>query len=68
MSVDTKGSELDILKRFDLDKYRPTIVTVEHHHRADQKQKLNSPFRAHGYKDAASCYFVCEKTVLTGSD
>ena len=30
ISVDTEGSEYDILYAFDFDKYKPTVFTVEH--------------------------------------
>ena len=48
MSVDTEGSEYKILSSFDFEKYRPSIVTVEHNY-TDSQAKLNQLFASHGY-------------------
>lgn len=32
MSIDTEGSEFDIIKNFDFDKYDVKIITIEHNH------------------------------------
>ena len=32
MSVDTEGSELQILSTFAFDRYHPSVVTIEHNH------------------------------------
>ncbi len=37
MSIDTEGSEFEILKHFNFDKYSFGILTVEHNHSASQK-------------------------------
>lgn len=36
LSIDTEGSELEILKAFDFEKYDVHLITVEHNHRADR--------------------------------
>ena len=48
LSMDTEGSELDILKTFDLMHYRPKVITIEHNY----TENRNAIFRlltAHGY-------------------
>lgn len=48
MSVDTEGSELEILENFDFQKFAPKIVTVEHNF-TDQEQKLDDLFTQNYY-------------------
>ena len=36
LSIDTEGSEFDILNTFDFKKYRPKVVVVEHNYREDR--------------------------------
>ena len=48
MSVDTEGSELDILRNFDFEKFGPKIVTVEHNF-TDQQKKLDKLFASNSY-------------------
>jgi len=48
MSVDTEGSELDILRNFDFQKFGPKIVTVEHNF-TDQQKKLDELFASNSY-------------------
>lgn len=38
LSIDTEGSELDILKVFDMTRWRPAVITVEHNYTANRKQ------------------------------
>lgn len=48
MSVDTEGSEYEILSNFDFQKYQPSIVTVEHNY-TDSQVKLDKLFANNGY-------------------
>lgn len=48
MSVDTEGSELDILSNFDFDKFGPSILTVEHNFTALQ-DGIDKLLFANGY-------------------
>lgn len=48
MSVDTEGSEFDILEKFDFERLAPTIVTVEHN-MTSAREKLYALFVGHGY-------------------
>lgn len=48
MSVDTEGSEYEILLNFDFEKYHPSVVTVEHNY-TDAQSKLDNLFLMNGY-------------------
>jgi len=48
MSVDTEGSEYEILSNFNFSKYHPSVVTVEHNY-TDAQPKLNELFEKNGY-------------------
>ncbi len=49
MSVDTEGSELLILSKFNFEKYGPKVVTVEHNFTYAQKN-LDNLFKENNYK------------------
>ncbi len=49
LSVDTEGSELEILEAFDFSKYSFGVICVEHNF-ADTKGKINKLLLANGYK------------------
>jgi FkbM family methyltransferase len=49
LSIDTEGSELDILTAFDWNAYRFGIITVEHNH-TPQREKIFQLLTARGYK------------------
>ena len=48
MSVDTEGSEFEILSSFNFSKYHPSVVTVEHNY-TDAQSKLDDLFMRNGY-------------------
>lgn len=48
MSVDTEGSEFEILSSFNFQKYHPSIITVEHNY-TDSQMKLDTLFANNGY-------------------
>ena len=48
LSIDTEGSEFDILENFDFDKYRIRIVTCEHNY-SPMRERLHSLFTKNGY-------------------
>jgi FkbM family methyltransferase len=48
MSVDTEGSEFEILSNFDFKKYHPSVVTVEHNF-TDAEARLDKLFLDNGY-------------------
>lgn len=49
LSIDTEGSELDILKNFDFEKYKFKVITVEHNF-TKNRQKIKHLLSLHGYK------------------
>ena len=52
LSIDTEGSEFDILKAFDFDSYRFRVITVEHNF-APQRSDIYRILTEHGYKRVA---------------
>ena len=48
LSIDTEGSELDILLNFDFDQYDIKIITCEHNY-TDNRQRLFDLFTSKGY-------------------
>ncbi|WP_196805449.1 FkbM family methyltransferase [Methylobacterium sp. 77] len=48
MSVDTEGSELDILKAFDFERYDVRLLSIEHNNTASENG-IDSLMRANGY-------------------
>ena len=48
ISIDTEGSEYEILKAFDLDNFRPKVFTIEHNH-TENNVKLDKLLKAKGY-------------------
>ena len=48
ISIDTEGSEYEILKAFDLDKYRPQLFTIEHNF-TENESKIDEHLIANGY-------------------
>jgi hypothetical protein len=50
LSIDTEGSELQILEAFDFETYSFKVITVEHNYDTDKRQKLHSLLSRNGYK------------------
>jgi hypothetical protein len=48
LSIDTEGSELDIISTFDIERFRPRIVTIEHNH-TSLRQGIFDIFTSAGY-------------------
>tara|TARA_Y100001978_G_C23658317_1_gene417259 strand:- start:528 stop:1328 length:801 start_codon:yes stop_codon:yes gene_type:complete len=48
ISIDTEGSELEILKSFDFDKYSVNVFTVEHNF-SDNRQSIYELMKENGY-------------------
>ena len=49
LSIDTEGSEYEILKTFDFDKYKVKIITCEHNY-SPTRNKVQSLLSANGYQ------------------
>lgn len=49
LSIDTEGSELDILSAFDFERFKVRIITVEHNFRNDIRASLHQLLTAHGF-------------------
>jgi FkbM family methyltransferase len=50
LSMDTEGSELEILKSFFPTEYRFRVITVEHQYDAARQQDIHRLLTTHGYK------------------
>lgn len=48
LSIDTEGSELDILETFDFDCRRPLVLTIEHNYRPE-REKMVALMQVQGY-------------------
>ena len=49
LSIDTEGSEFDILSSHDFSKYNFSVITVEHNH-TDQREKIYNLLSKNGYQ------------------
>jgi FkbM family methyltransferase len=49
LSIDTEGSEFDILSNFDFEQYKFKVVTVEHNF-TEQREKINQLLTSKGFK------------------
>ena len=48
VSIDTEGSELEILNSFDFKKYRPLVFTIEHNF-TDLQKKIDDLMKKNNY-------------------
>jgi hypothetical protein len=49
LSIDTEGSEFEILENFNFKKYKFKIISCEHNY-TQMRQKLNALFEKNGYQ------------------
>jgi hypothetical protein len=49
MSLDTEGSELEILKNFDFEKYTFGLIDVEHNYREPRRSEIKKLLLSKGY-------------------
>jgi FkbM family methyltransferase len=50
LSIDTEGSEIDILESIDLHTYRPEVITIEHNDVSSRKRRFDEIICGHGYR------------------
>ena len=68
ISIDTEGSEYDILNKFDFTKYGPEVFTVEHNHselekKIDELMNFNNYLRVFNTLTAFDAWYVSKKTL-----
>lgn len=51
ISIDTEGNEYEILKNFNLKKYKVKIFTVEHNFNFEKRKKIKDLLTSNGYKN-----------------
>lgn len=49
MSLDTEGSEYEILSSFDFDQYRVNYIGVEHNYQSPKRENIRELLESHGY-------------------
>jgi len=49
LSIDTEGSEFDILSSFDFDRFKIRVITVEHNYRSDFRESIRRLLEANGF-------------------
>jgi FkbM family methyltransferase len=54
LSIDTEGSEFEIVKNFNLNKYRPKVISIEHGGDFHMSEKCEEIFFKYGYKLVSS--------------
>jgi FkbM family methyltransferase len=50
LSIDTEGSEYDILKCFNFEKYKIRIITVEHNYVKESRNRIHALLKSKGYE------------------
>ena len=49
LSIDTEGTELEIMRNFNFDKYKFSVITIEHNYTSD-REKQHELLSSNGYK------------------
>ncbi len=49
LSIDTEGSEYEVIKNFDFKKYHFNVICIEHNNNADKQSKIDQLLRKFGY-------------------
>jgi hypothetical protein len=49
LSLDTEGSEFEILKNFPFNRYSFSIMTIEHNHEEEKREAISKLLTTHGY-------------------
>ena len=50
MSIDTEGSEFDIIKKFDFSKRKIKIISIEHNYHPKNRKNIYKKLTSEGYK------------------
>jgi hypothetical protein len=51
LSIDTEGSEFEILSVFNFNRYRINVICTEHNNNLIQKEKLSNLLKNNGYSE-----------------
>ena len=49
LSIDTEGSEFEIIKNLDFNKFRPCIITIEHNYNKNKRKKILNLLTTNNY-------------------
>jgi FkbM family methyltransferase len=64
LSIDTEGSEYDILSSFNFDTYKFGVITVEHNYTIN-REKINKLLESQGYKRILTSISDCDDWYIT---
>jgi FkbM family methyltransferase len=67
ISIDTEGSELEILNKFDFNTFSVRIFTIEHNYTAD-RQKIHDLMAVRGYQRIMECFSAFDDWYVNSSD
>lgn len=49
MSLDDEGAELEVLQAIDLERYKIALMSIEHNHHIEKKNKMRDHLAGFGY-------------------
>ena len=49
LSIDTEGTEYEIIKNLDFDKFKPKIITIEHNYNEAERNKIYNLLTKNNY-------------------
>ena len=60
LSIDTEGTEYEIIKGLNFDKYRPKIISIEHNYITNEREKIFNFLTSKRYKRVKADISYCD--------